>query len=157
MKYLILSVTMLLGTSTVAQSKILKYLNENKFSLSSMFMAGSFDGTVEIIKFDYGAFKRVFPNANDQFWDPNISWHNKWQDGERAKGEKFLGSSTVFVWTTDGYHLLRSSQKAFIGLGIAFKIGGPRQKWTKYLLDFLTHSVAYSLGFNLSFEIIFDH
>jgi len=159
MKHVIVLLAFLLpaGVFSQSKSKVLNYLDNNKYSLSSMFVAGTLDGTVEILRHDYGAFKRVFPNANDEFWNSEISWQNKWEGGERANGEKFLGSSTMFAWTTDGYHLLRTGQKAFIVTGVVFKIGGPKRKWTHYALDFVTHSVAYSLGFNFSYEVVFNH
>jgi hypothetical protein len=35
----------------------------------------------------------------------NNSWRNKWKNGYPADGERFWGSSTIFVWLTDGWHL----------------------------------------------------
>ena len=151
----------LFALSSEAQLKLGQYFKDNKYNLSSFFIAGAMDGTVEILRHDYRTFKRVFPKANDQFWDPQKSWHNKWKDGERANGEKFLGSSTVFVWTTDGYHLLRSTEKFFIVTGVALKFACNeqvfQQKWWYYILDFVAHSLAYTAGFNLSYELVFRH
>lgn len=44
---------------------------------------------------------------NQNFWNPSISWKNKWKNGDRNQGEKFFGSSTFLVWLTDGWHLLK--------------------------------------------------
>jgi hypothetical protein len=41
----------------------------------------------------------------DPFWDPEISWRRKWRNGDPKFGERFPGSSTVFVFLTDGWHL----------------------------------------------------
>ena len=132
------------------------YLKRNAVSLSCMVLAGGFDGFNEVLDFDYPAFKRAFPNANDQFWNPDISWQNKWQDGNPDLGRKFPGSTTIFVWTTDGYHLTRTLNKTCIMAGIAFKIGH-KQKWWMYGVDFISHSIAYSIGFNLSLHVVFKH
>ena len=45
---------------------------------------------------------------NPQFWDKHKSWRNKWKGGVAANGEKFLGSSTFLVWTTDAWHLFNA-------------------------------------------------
>lgn len=37
-------------------------------------------------------------------YNPANTWQNKWQDGMPSHGEKFPGSSTVFVCFTDKYH-----------------------------------------------------
>ena len=47
---------------------------------SLLIVSGCYDGSVEIVKHDYKAFKRKFPNANDDFFDPRISWKNKWKN-----------------------------------------------------------------------------
>jgi hypothetical protein len=39
------------------------------------------------------------------FWNPELSWENKWKDGDPKKGERFPGSSTIFVSLTDAWHL----------------------------------------------------
>lgn len=53
--------------------------------------------------------KSIFKNfKNQQFWDGRISWRNKWENGEKEQGEKFPGSSTFFVFTTDAWHLFQS-------------------------------------------------
>ena len=49
-----------------------------------------------------------FKNLNPQFWDKHKSWRNKWKGGVAANGEKFFGSSTFLVWTTDAWHLFNA-------------------------------------------------
>ena len=49
-----------------------------------------------------------FKNLNPLFWDFNRSWVNKWKNGDKAQGEKYFGSSTIFVHFTDGWHLFKS-------------------------------------------------
>ena len=69
-----------------------------------LFVSGMADGTAETLRVNYSDFKAVFPKANDQYWNPSISWHNKWKNGDIRQGEKFPLSSTALVFTTDGYH-----------------------------------------------------
>jgi len=57
----------------------------------------------------YGNFEgSIFKNLNPKFWNPYESWVNKWEHGDKAKGEKFFGSSTFLVFLTDGWHLLKT-------------------------------------------------
>lgn len=49
--------------------------------------------------------KSVFKDLGS-FWNPEQSWRNKWKDGTPLRGERFWGSSTIFVSFTDAWHLL---------------------------------------------------
>jgi len=60
----------------------------------------------------------VFKNLNPLFWDKVRSWRNKWKGGEPAKGEKFLGSSTIFVSFTDAWHLFQHFFLLFLFLSL---------------------------------------
>ena len=75
---------------------------------------------IDIIQHKYHA--SIFSNEklNPQFWNPKESWKNKWGGIDTDTGklkEKFPGSSTVFVFTTDAWHLFQLV--AYNGLGIA--------------------------------------
>ena len=122
-------------------------------SMSLLFIAGSCDGISETLKFHYQDFKDKFPRSKDTYWDPDISYKNKWKDGVSGK-EKFLGSSTVFVWTTDGYHLSRTISKAFICGAVVVNIG-EKKKFMYYVYDFALYSASYSIGFSLVFDKYF--
>jgi len=39
------------------------------------------------------------------FWNKHTSSSNKWKNGNPSDGEKFIGSSTIFVFLTDAWHL----------------------------------------------------
>lgn len=41
------------------------------------------------------------------WWDPAVSWRNKWADGHPRKGEAFLLSSTSLVALTDAWHFFK--------------------------------------------------
>jgi hypothetical protein len=45
-----------------------------------MFVSGFCDGTSEALKFHYSAIDNKFGIKNDQFWNPEISWTNKYKD-----------------------------------------------------------------------------
>lgn len=163
-KVLILLVLSILNISGYSQNrKLYKYLTLG----STQFVSGFLDGTVETISHHYSYFKRVFPNTNDGFWNPEISWRNKYKLGDPNLGPKFIGSKTIFAWSTDAYHLLRSS-KRMIDIGTIslyanqemtfHKIEMKEKKSTKikrWLLDMVYISAVRSLGFTLSYTLIF--
>src|ERR1700739_2916170 len=93
--------TILFCFSLSAQRKFKDYL----ITGSSMLVSGLLDGTIESISFHYdNGFKTRFPKINDQFWNPAISWANKYKNGNCELGPKFIGSTNIFVCTTDAYH-----------------------------------------------------
>lgn len=115
-------------------------------------VAGGADGFAESVKFHYPSTDRKL-NLNDKVWNPDISWRNKYKRNDPALGEKFPGSTTIFVFVTDGYHRARMVRNVMIVIGIAFKIGH-RQKWYLYLVDMASCTVAYSVGFNVVYEYL---
>lgn len=44
-------------------------------------------------------------NLNPNFWNKHASASNKWKNGDKSQGEKFLFSSTILVFLTDAWHL----------------------------------------------------
>jgi hypothetical protein len=142
-------------------AQIGKYLKNRLPEAALIFTAGAADGMRETIQHHYNSdFKRKFPKANDQFWDPKISWKNKYKNGDPEKGEKFLGSSTLFVWTTDGYHLLRTTENlCYAGAILIAKTSPKKQKIFKWqplniLTDFVFYSMVKSAGFHCTYTLL---
>ena len=56
-----------------------------------------------------------------KYWNPKISWRNKykWLVGNK-KVPKFFGSTTFLVWTTDAWHLFQFIELKFILLAVVF-------------------------------------
>jgi hypothetical protein len=119
----------------------------------TMFLAGACDGTAETLKFHYDRFKAVFPKANDQYWNENKSWGNKYANGACGK-EKFWGSSTVFVWTTDGYHMMRFQRNLFIMTSMSFCIGEKKDKWYYYLIQLVANYACFTLGETFAMDVL---
>lgn len=88
------------------------------------------------------------------------AWKNKWKldaDGEAKVGqERFFGSSTVFVFTTDLFHFCKFAHNRLDGLSWGVYTLGHRKKKKRiwYLVDFAIKSAAYSAGFQFSYNII---
>lgn len=76
----------------------------------------------------------------NSFWDESIAWKNKWKDGDPSKGEKYIGSSTVFVFATSGWHLVQE-----IIIAILFLL----------VLGFTLKCLLYWILFKTTFELIY--
>lgn len=140
----------------LTHTKKYQFSNKNKFlTRSLMFISGAFDGTAESLKYQYSGFKNIFPNANDYWWDPSVSWKNKYKNNDKSQGPKFMLSTTLLVGTTDGYHLTRTIRNLTMVAAITFKIG-EKQKWSHYLLDAAVDYASYLLGFCLTYELMFS-
>lgn len=85
---------------------------------------------------------------NKEFWDPRLSWRNKYADGEPNKGPKFPGSTTYLSWATDAKHLLGTIHRTTLfAAGVTIGIGQKRSVW-HYLADAGISFVAFTIGFH---------
>lgn len=95
-----------------------------------VFLAGAAKGVSDKLQFHYG--KSVFsPIQNEQWWNPGLSWKNKYRDYDAGdKREAFLGSRTLFVWTTDAWHLAQTVETlAWVAaLLLAVRLGMMRER-----------------------------
>ena len=55
------------------------------------------------LAFHFG--KSVFSDLNPQWWDPDISWMNKYKDWPDDPSPAFFLADTALVWLTDAWHL----------------------------------------------------
>lgn len=72
-----------------------------------IFLAGCFEGMMDTLQFHWSKFKTKHQKCDSWFWNPALSWKNKYKDRDQNNGEKFLFSTTIFVWTTDAWHLFK--------------------------------------------------
>lgn len=122
---------------------------------TSAFCAGYLEGLGDKLVHNYSDVKRVHPNMNDQFCDPNISWRNKWKNGDPTQGEKYLGSSTVFVPFEDLWHGAKGGQRIFtIGSSIIIPIG-EKKSWKWYLKELAIGYACNRAGFYTSYNLIY--
>ena len=122
------------------------------------FVAGCVYGLKETLLHHYGAFQAVFPGANPNWWNPDISWTNK--------GDNLL-MRTVFAFLTDGYHLTAHLHLILIWpaawvLGVVWWFGrlmndspSNQQMFLSALLLWATLLSAHGAGFHLVYTIIF--
>lgn len=119
-------------------------------SYISMFVAGLADGTSETLKFHYNKFDSKF-KANDSYWNPEVSWRNKYNENQQPK---YFGSTSFLVWTTDGYHLMRTVRNTatIVSIGLYDK---KHKNWKRIAQDVVVHLLAYQAGFYVTYNLIY--
>ena len=78
------------------------------FILLAIFIAGAAKGVSDTLQFHYGT--SVFATfKNEQWWNPDISWKNKYRDYDSGDTrEAYLFSRSLLVWRTDAWHLAQT-------------------------------------------------
>lgn len=89
-----------------------------------------------------------FVRLNPNFWNPIISWVNKYKNNDPKQGEKFFGSTTFLTWTTDGFHFFQ-----MLFLTCIFLVISLNTHITPYFfLDFIILKGIFQTTFQLLFS-----
>jgi len=96
-------------------------------------------------------FHQKFPHANPNWYNPQVSWKNKYKNGDPAQGAKFPLSTTMLVATTDQYHLNNFINKTAWISTIMIKMSEPRKSFKHYFLDLLYYTACHQAGFALTY------
>lgn len=121
-----------------------------------LFGAGMSDALTQTLAMDYDRFKDAFPQAKDQFWNPQESRLNRYKDRDPSKGPAFPFSTNLLAFTTSGYQLSRTTTRSlFLGGAIRLTIG---KKYTneELLKAGIFGSLSYSAGYFVTNTIIFN-
>ena len=149
---IIITLLLLASFSVQAQEKTkdkLKWkIDKNKIITGGLvFVAGGAKGFNETLQFNYKIFEKTFPDVNKQWFDPKVSWRNKYEGGNPDNGSKYFLSTSVFVMFTDQYHLNNFIQKTAIMTALVIKIGEPKKPFRHYVYDLLWYTMCYQAGF----------
>lgn len=115
--------------------------------VAASFVSGGAWGFHEKTMHHWWVFAERFPNADPDFFNPAISWRNKYIDGDPAKGR-----NDTPVLLSDAKHLLASTALAggFVA-GATFTIGEQRP-WWQVCADLAAGAVAWRLGNWIAFD-----
>ena len=114
------------------------------------FVAGASWGLHETLQHHWPAFERKHPGANPQWWNPDQSWLNKYQNRDPNQGR-----TGVPVQLTDAKHLLvLVHNTTLFSAGVSIGIWH-RRKWWRYAVDAGAALVAYSAGNFLTYNILY--
>ena len=117
--------------------------------LGLIIIAGISNAIMDVIRFRYSTsvFKKF---KNQQWWNPSISWRNKWKNGDHTQGEKFWGSSRWFVRFTDAWHFFQGMMFTTLFLSIVVYV-----PLIVLYIDFILIYFLFTAVFNLFYNIIF--
>ena len=79
-------------------------------------LAGLFEAVMDTLQFRF--YKSIFVGLDHRFWNPEVSWQNKWKDGCPKFGPKFKGSTTYLVFLTDAWHLAKWFRNRFVDIAL---------------------------------------
>lgn len=140
MKNAILCLTLLVTMSASAQKYDWK---KQIIPAVLVFTAGAAEGTMDHLQFHY--------DGNDQFWQPDISWKNKYRNRDPQQGMTFRGK--YLVWTTDGWHMMKFTRNLTLFTAFTLKIG-EKKKWWIYLCEGAGYWLVNRAGFNLTYKLL---
>lgn len=127
-------------------------------SILFLVLAGMCNAVMDKIVFHWD--DSIFKGSKLDWWaNPEVSYKNKWKNNSNSSGgEKFPGSSTVFVWVTDLWHFAQSFMISFFVLGALFYGDGIinyfDKNWFNIFIDFIILKSAFSLTFELFWSVI---
>src|SRR5262245_8397401 len=111
-------------------------LDKNKIITGSLvFVAGAAKGFNETLQYNYPIFEKKFPGANDQWFNPKLSWRNKYEGGNPDNGPKYFLSTSLLVMFTDQYHLNNFIQRTALVSALVIKFGEGKKPFKHYLYD----------------------
>lgn len=110
-------------------------------------VAGIANALMDSIAFHF--HESMFRACNREFWDPEISWRNKYIDGDVSKGRRKWWIIPIPVAFTDAWHLLKSIMLNSMFLAIGVLIG---TTFLTVAVWFLVVKSAYGLFFKLFYH-----
>jgi hypothetical protein len=93
----------------------------------------------------------IFKYKDEQFWNPYISWQNKYVNGDESQGLKsttILGIRIpVFVPFTDAWHICNSTMLcSLLALPLFY------QEQLPYYLDYIAAGIIYNITFKIFYH-----
>jgi hypothetical protein len=117
-------------------------------SLVLVILAGIMNAVMDVISIRYNtSIFKYLPKKWNYFFNPSLSWRNKWKNGDPFKGEKFFGSSTFLVFTTDAWHLSKTIMLLLFMIAIINYVP---------LVSIYVDWIIYYIMFGITFELFFS-
>jgi hypothetical protein len=108
------------------------------------------EGVMDTLQFHY-TYSVFWQFSNKQFWDPTISWRNKYRAADPLAGPRFPGSTTIFVGLTDAWHLFKLLRNMFMTLAVFLLLSAfISMSWA--ILYAVLYRVVYGIIFTISYR-----
>jgi len=117
--------------------------------ISLIIIAGISNAIMDVIRFRY--HRSIFISfKKQQWWNPTLSWKNKWKNGDPLQGEKYWGSSRWFVRFTDAWHFFQGLMFTcfFLSIIVYSTVLHPV---ADFFLIYLLFTGTFSLFYNIVF------
>jgi len=149
---LLLMITNLLPAQNEKGTREKWKLDKNKYLTGGLVLvSGTAKGFNETLQFHWKSFKKAFPDANPNWFNPAISWRNKYEDGNPNNGANFPLSTSVLIMFTDQYHLNNFISRGALTTALVIKIGEKKKRFGYYVKDFLFYTLCYQVGWSASY------
>jgi hypothetical protein len=89
------------------------------------------------------------------FWNPNLSWRNKYKNGDPSNGEKFFLSKSLLVGFTDAWHMFKLLRTLLLFVAIYFLMLGCITN-TVCLIYVIIARILYGVAFTIFFSRLED-
>tara|TARA_R110001606_G_scaffold140842_2_gene279858 strand:- start:2449 stop:2838 length:390 start_codon:yes stop_codon:yes gene_type:complete len=118
-------------------------------------LAGVSKSIMDVLQFHFSDSKFNTNRLEQYFWNPDLSWMNKYKDFEAmGKVPRFFGSTTFLVWTTDAWHLFQMIKNVTLISGMLL-IGFNAGNWKMLILFGGIGYILYTTIFELFYSKIF--
>jgi hypothetical protein len=126
-----------------------------------MFISGAAHGYSETLTWHYPRFQAKHPNALPGYWNPRVSWVNKYKTDRfgnilQPQRPAYFGSTTFLVWTTDWYHAFNTISRTTGAAGLTIPLWtGHGKKLKHYALEIGAKGLVWSAGFHTIYTVIY--
>lgn len=117
------------------------------------FIAGLSEGLMDWLQFRLPHDFSRDDLRNSQYWNPLLSWKNKWHDGDPKNGEAFCQSSRLFVFLTDGWHMMKFIRNIFIFAAVLV-VATCELTIVQALIGVVLCRLMYGVGFAVTYNWI---
>jgi hypothetical protein len=112
--------------------------------------------------------KSIFVKLNPMWWDGEISWKNKYINGDSTLGLRklfpksngLLGKINYPVQLSDAWHFFKTLMIIFLVLSVITFDSSSLTSFTDYLIIFISYGVIWNIIFSLfynNFLVIVNH
>lgn len=123
-------------------------------SIVSFVLAAVANAVMDTLAHHYN--QSIFASWKASFWNPKYSWANKYKNLDPEQGPKFWGSTTVFVFLTDGWHLAKWIMLLMLPVSpslLFFQLSA--RPWWHALIMYVALYAVFSISFHVFYMKIF--
>lgn len=120
--------------------------------LACAIIAGYANAVMDMLAHHYSTSKFSL-KKNQQYWNPKLSWRNKWKNGDPEQGERFFLSSSLLVFTTDAWHFYKWIMLSVIPIPGAMIVGFTFWgHWVFFVVGYIVLRTAFAGTFHLFYH-----